>query len=429
MSSDDYLQRFLALHPKAIDLTLDRVLRLLAALDHPERKLPPVIHIAGTNGKGSLVAYLRAMLEAADYKVHAYTSPHLVHFHERIRIAGRLISEPELADILRECEAANRGAPITFFEATTAAAFVAFARHPADVVLLEVGLGGIGDATNVIDNPAVTAITPIGIDHTQFLGSTLAEIALNKAGIIKPARPVVVGRQRAEAAAVLKRVARERSAPLMRFGHEWDWVPTGQGFCWQGGQRSIDLPAPALLGLHQFDNAATAVAVLDRLEGFTVGTDAIASGLRNVQWPARLQRLIQGPLLELLHRGDELWLDGGHNEDCGLALAAQAAEWHHAEPDKKLALVFGMLTSKDAQGFLKPLAAHSKRARAVAIPGHASYSATEAAERAQAVGLPCSPADNIAAAIADLRRSTDRKLRILICGSLYLAGTVLAQNG
>jgi len=429
MTSEEYLQRFLALHPKAIDLTLDRVLRLLAALGHPEKKLPPVIHVAGTNGKGSLVAYLRAMLEAAGYKVHAYTSPHLVRFHERIRIAGELISEDELADILRECEAANQGAPITFFEATTAAAFVAFARHPADVVLLEVGLGGIGDATNVIDQPAVTAITPIGIDHTQFLGNTLAEIALNKAGIIKQGCPVVVGRQRSEPAMVIKRVAQQKSAPLLRFGHEWDWVPIDGGLCWQDETRAIELPAPALLGPHQFDNAATAVAVLDQLKGFNISEAALAAGMRNAQWPARLQRLTKGPLLESLRPGDELWLDGGHNEDCGLVLAAQAAEWHHTDHDKKLALVFGMLTTKDAQGFVRPLAAHSKRARAVAIPGHTSYSAAEAAERAQAVGLPCMPADSVAAAIADLRRSTDKPLRILICGSLYLAGTVLAENG
>ncbi len=427
MTSDDYLQRFLALHPKAIDLTLDRVARLLAALGDPQKNLPPVIHVAGTNGKGSTIAYLRAMLEAASYKVHVYTSPHLVRFHERIRVAGELISEDELADILRECERVNAAQPITFFEATTAAAFVAFARHKADVVLLEVGLGGIGDATNVIDAPAVTAITPIGIDHTQFLGHTIAEIALNKAGIIKQGRPVVEGRQRPEAAAVIRRVALAKSAPLMRFGHEWDWVPSATGFSWQSETRALDLPAPALLGHHQFDNAATAIAVLDRLEGFAVGDNAIRTGLKDVQWPARLQRLTYGPLVNRLWPDDELWLDGGHNEDCGLALAAQAAEWRHADC-KKLTLVFGMLTSKDAQGFLQPLAAHTRRARAVAIAGHASYSAEQASERAQAVGLSCAPAASIEAALDDLRRSSKKPLRVLICGSLYLAGTVLAEN-
>ncbi len=427
-SSDEYLQRFLALHPKSIDLTLDRIARLLAALGHPERKLPPAIHVAGTNGKGSLVAYLRAMLEAAGYRAHVYTSPHLVRFHERIRLAGELIGEDELADTLRECERVNAGAPITFFEATTAAALLAFSRHPADIVLLEVGLGGIGDATNVIDNPAVTAITPIGIDHTQFLGTTLAEIAANKAGIVKPGRPVVVGRQREEAAAVIKHVAQERRAPLMRFGREWDWAPTANGFLWHSDTAEYELPAPALLGHHQFDNAATAVAVLDRLEGFTVPPAAIARGLHEVHWPARLQRLSHGPLLALLREGDELWLDGGHNEDCGLALAAQAQEWRQADK-KKLALVFGMLTTKDAQGFLHPMASLTKRARAVAIPGHASYEAAEAASRAQAAGLPCTPAASVAQAIAELRAGTDKPLRVLICGSLYLAGTVLAENG
>jgi dihydrofolate synthase/folylpolyglutamate synthase len=427
MNSDEYLQRFLALHPKSIDLTLDRVLRLLAALGNPQNALPPVIHIAGTNGKGSLVAYLRAMLEAANYRVHAYTSPHLVRFHERIRIAGELISEDELAEILRQCEDVNAGAPITFFEATTAAAFVAFARHKADVVLLEVGLGGIGDATNVIDQPAVTALTPIGIDHTQFLGTTIAEIAWNKAGIIKHGRPVVVGRQRAQAGEVIDRIAREKSAPLMRLGQEWNWRHSPSGFIWQSSHRTLELPKPGLLGEHQFDNAATAIAVLDRLAGFTVNDDAIGTGLHTVQWPARLQRLTRGPLMEKLRPGDELWLDGGHNEDCGMALAAQAAVWRDAD-GKPLSLIFGMLTTKDAQGFIRPLAPHAAAAWAVPIPGHPFHPPVEAAALARAVGLDCSPSESVPAALQTLLRSTRSPQRILICGSLYLAGTVLAAN-
>jgi dihydrofolate synthase/folylpolyglutamate synthase len=240
--------------------------------------------------------------------------------------------------------------------------------------------------------------------------------------------PVVVGRQRSEAAAVIERVARENKAPLMRFGREWDWAPTAAGFCWQSDSRSLELPPPALLGTHQFDNAATAIAVLDRLPGFTVDDAAIRTGLRTVQWPARLQRLTHGPLLDRLRPQDELWLDGGHNEDCGRALAMQAQAWREQD-DKKLALVFGMLTTKDAQGFVQPLAPYSQRARAVPIPDHVSYSAEDAASRAQAAGLPCAPAADIATALADLRASTEKPLRVLICGSLYLAGTVLAENG
>lgn len=421
------LDRLLGLHPRVIDLSLERLDRLLAALGRPERRLPPVIHVAGTNGKGSLVAYLRAMLEAAGHRCHVYTSPHLVRFHERIRLAGTLIAEDELVATLLECERVNAGRSITFFEITTAAAFLAFSRHPADALLLEVGLGGIYDATNVIERPAATVITPIGIDHTQFLGDTLAQIAANKAGIIKPGVPVIVGRQRAAAAAVIDAEAARLSAPLYRMDHEWRVLPRPDGFGYQSDAATLDLPLPALAGAHQIDNAATAVAVLQTLPQFAVPATALAQGLRDVEWPARLQRLKQGPLAALLRAGDELWLDGGHNEDCGIALSGMARRWA-AQDGKPLRLIFGMLTSKDAQGFLRPLAGLAQDAHAVAIDGHAAYTPPEAADRARAVGIPCTPAASVEAALRDILAHSAAPQRILICGSLYLAGTVLAHN-
>jgi len=426
-SSDKVLERLLGLHPRIIDLSLDRIANLLAALGHPERKMPPVIHVAGTNGKGSLVAYLRAMLEASGHRCHVYTSPHLVRFHERIRIAGTLISEDELSATLEECERINGGKPITYFEITTAAAFLAFSRHPAEALLLEVGLGGIHDATNVIDLPTATAITPIGIDHTQYLGETLAEIASNKAGIIKQDVPVIVGRQRDAAAAVIEAEARRLNAPLHRMHREWRALQGDTGFTYESGTRRIELPLPALAGAHQIDNAATAIAVLEKLPQFKVSDAAIATGLRKVEWPARLQQLNRGPLVDLLRPGDELWLDGGHNEDCGIALAGMARRWA-AQDGKTLHLIFGMLTSKDAQGFLRPLSGLVQAARSVTIEGHLAYSAQEAAERARAVAIPCQPAETIEAALRQVLASATSPMRVLICGSLYLAGTVLAQN-
>jgi dihydrofolate synthase/folylpolyglutamate synthase len=426
-SSDVLLQRLLALHPRVIDLSLDRIKGLLAALGHPERKMPPVIHVAGTNGKGSLIAYLRAMLEASGQRCHVYISPHLVRFHERIRIAGALISEEELVATLEECERVNAGRSITYFEITTAAAFLAFSRHPAEALLLEVGLGGIHDATNVIDRPAATAITPIGIDHTQFLGETLAEIASNKAGIIKQGAPVIVGRQREASASVIEAESARLNAPLFRMNHEWRALPQDCGFVYESGARRLQLPLPALAGAHQIDNAATAIAVLEKLPQFKVSDGAIAQGLRTVEWPARLQQLKRGPLVDLLRPGDELWVDGGHNEDCGIALAGMARRWARQD-GKPLHLIFGMLTSKDAQGFLRPLSGLAPAAHSVTVEGHAAYSPEEAAERARAVGISCTPAQSIEAALRQTLAASPRPQRVLICGSLYLAGTVLAEN-
>ena len=428
--TDAILDRLMRLHPKLIDLDLGRIERLLADVGSPHLKLPPVVHVAGTNGKGSLVAYLRAMAESAGYRVHVYTSPHLVRFNERIRIAGELISDELLEDVLIEAEQANREQPITFFEITTVSAFLAFARVPAYRAVIEVGMGGRMDTTNVV-NPALTAITPIGYDHTSFLGDTLEKIAAEKAGILKRAVPAVIGRQREASAAVIAGRAAELAAPLFRMGREWQVAPTPAGFRYDSDFLGLDLPAPALVGAHQLDNAATAVACIERLRAaqFRIGDDAIRRGLASVEWPARLQKLSRGPLVEALPPASELWLDGGHNEDCGMVLARQAAEWAREPAALPLYLIFGMLTTKDASGFLRPLARHASTARAVPVEGHAAYTPQEACDKAAEVGLDCLPANDVGAALEDLLATQPAPMRILICGSLYLAGTVLARNG
>ena len=429
--TDAILDRLLRLHPRLIDLGLERTERLLETLGSPHRELPPVVHVAGTNGKGSLVAYIRAMAEAAGYRVHVYTSPHLVRFNERIRVAERLIEDDELDAILTECEKVNEGKPITFFEITTVAAFLAFARVPADLAVIEVGMGGRFDTTNVIE-PMLSAITPIGYDHTGFLGDKLESIAGQKAGILKHAVPAVIGRQRDVSASVIAAEAARLASPLFRLGREWQVAPTASGFAYQSDLVNLDLPAPALAGAHQLDNAATAVACIERLRAakFAVDDKAIRSGLKSVEWPARLQRLTKGPLVEALPPGCELWLDGGHNEDCGLVLGRMASDWAKEPAPLPLYLVFAMQTTKDASGFLRPLSRHALAARAVPFPeGHSAYTPAEACAKAAEVELDCVSANDIGAALEDLLATQPAPMRILICGSLYLAGAVLARNG
>jgi dihydrofolate synthase/folylpolyglutamate synthase len=425
MSSDCVLARLGRLHPKLIDLSLGRVERLLAALGNPEDRLPPVVHVAGTNGKGSTIATMRACLEAGGWRVHVFSKPHLVRFHERIRLAGTLIGEAPLISVLEACEAANGGAPITYFEITTAAAFLAFTQVPADIVLLETGLGGRLDATNVIRHPAVTAITPISLDHQAFLGDTIAAIAGEKAGILKRSAPAVIGPQPPEAAAVFVSRAAAVGAPLFRFGEEWLCTVLGSGMHYQGPRWRLDLPLPALPGAHQIVNAGTAIACLEQLQGFPVSPEAMIDGLRHVEWPARLQRLGHGPLVDLLPAGWELWLDGGHNPGAGVVLADMAEGWR----DRPLYLVVGMLNTKDASGFLAPLAGRARALCAVTIPHEANALAADAiAGAARSVGLPAQTADSVIAAVRDLAGRAAEG-RILICGSLHFAGAVLAENG
>ena len=419
--SDLILQRMMALHPKIIDLTLDRVHRLLAALGHPERALPPVIHIAGTNGKGSTQAMIRAGLEAMGGKVHAYTSPHLARFHERIRLAGELISEGHLTEILEECERANAGIPITYFEITTCAAFLAFARTPADWTLLEVGLGGRLDATNVVDRPRLTIITPVSIDHQQYLGETLPEIAGEKAGILKRGVPCVVGPQEEAALAVIEARATRLGAPLLVHGQHWTaWEERGR-LVFQDETGLLDLPLPNLPGPHQIDNAGAALAALRHLGATGAACEAAVTG---AHWPARMQRLTRGPLVEAAG-ACELWLDGGHNPAGGVAVAATLARM----APKPTHLVLGMLNTKDIAGYLRPVAAEARSLTAVSIPGEANtLSAEETQDAARRAGIAADTAESVQAAVARIA-ADDPGSRILICGSLYLAGAVLRENG
>jgi dihydrofolate synthase / folylpolyglutamate synthase len=430
-TSDRVLTRLMRLHPKKIDLTLGRIERLLAALGNPQDKLPPVIHVAGTNGKGSTVATMRACLEGTGYRAHVYTSPHLVRFHERIRLAGELIDEDALLAVLDECERVNDGAPITFFEITTAAAFLAFARTPADIVLLETGLGGRLDATNLIRRPAATAITPISLDHQAFLGDTIAAIAGEKAGILKPGAPAVIGPQPDAAAAVIDARAAAIGAPPYRWHREWRCEAGGRGMRYEGVRWRLDLPTPSLPGAHQIANAGVALACLEQLDGFSLTADAIAAGLRRIDWPARLQRLTRGPLTEILPPGSELWLDGGHNPGAGQVLADAAAAWR----DRPLHLIVGMLNTKDAGGFLAPLAPHAQALYALTIPGEENaLPAARIAETARALEIAAEEAESAEAALRSIvgrARNIDnhRPTRVLISGSLHLAGIVLAENG
>ncbi|WP_101341378.1 bifunctional folylpolyglutamate synthase/dihydrofolate synthase [Cereibacter azotoformans] len=420
-ASDIILDRMMSLHPKVIDLTLDRVHRLLAGLGHPERSLPQVIHIAGTNGKGSTQAIIRAGLEAQGLRVHAYTSPHLARFHERIRLAGELIAEPALAALLDECLEANGPEPITFFEITTCAAFLAFARTPADCTLLEVGLGGRLDATNVVDEPRLTIITPVSIDHQQFLGETLPEIAGEKAGILKRRIPCVVGPQEAAALEVIEARAARLGVPLLAHGQQWQvWEERGR-MIFQDESGLLDLPLPNLPGPHQIQNAGAALMALRHLGA---PEPACEAAVTRADWPARMQRLRRGPLPESAP-GIELWLDGGHNPAGGEAVAATLARM----PPRTTHLICGMLNTKDVAGYMRPLASHAARLHAVDIPGEKNtLPADETRAAAEAIGLAASTAPSVAAALAGIAQQ-DPAARVLICGSLYLAGTILRENG
>ena len=419
--SDVILDRMMSLHPKVIDLTMDRVWTLLKALDNPERKLPPVIHIAGTNGKGSTQAMIRAGLEAAGKSVHAYTSPHLARFHERIRLAGDLITEAHLTEVLDECYSANDGANITYFEITTCAALLAFARTKADFTLLEVGLGGRLDATNVIDKPALTIITPVSMDHEGFLGDTLAKIAGEKAGIIKRGVPCVVGPQADEAMEVIETQAARLGAPLLAYGQQWHVSEERGRLIYQDETGLLDLKLPNLPGQHQLQNAGAAIAALRHLKMPEASFDG---AVENAYWPARMQHLKGTPLNDLAPQAD-LWLDGGHNPAAGDALALHL----RGLPKRPTYLICGMLNTKDVRGYLRPLAGVANHLTAVSIPGETNtLSAEDTAEAARDVGLKTDEAETVETALQQIAR-TEPQARILICGSLYLAGHVLRTIG
>ncbi|MEX2202345.1 MAG: folylpolyglutamate synthase/dihydrofolate synthase family protein [Dongiaceae bacterium] len=438
--SDRVLERLNRLHPKIIDLGLDRVADLLDRVGRPQDRLPPVVHVAGTNGKGSVIAYLRAMLEAAGYRVHVYTSPHLVRFHERIRLAGSLIDEQRLIDLLEQCERANDRRNITFFEITTVAAFLAFAETPADILLLETGLGGRLDATNMVDRPLATVITPISMDHMSYLGDTLGKIAFEKAGIMKAGVPAIVGAQPPEASSVFDARAAKLGVALVRQGREWtcsaEHRAGADGMRFRDANRELHLPHPALAGAFQIDNAGMAIATLPCLGDIDVREDAIRRGLGEVSWPARMQHLTAGSLVSRLPPGWELWVDGGHNESAGAAIASLLRDWVDADrraggEAKMVHLVFGMLNTKQPVDYLRHLMPYTTSLQAVSIGGgHQNLTTAEMIAAANEAGIAAvEAADTIEAAVARILETRSTPARILCCGSLYFAGEVLAKNG
>lgn len=431
---DDILARLMALHPKRIDLTLDRMWRILAALDHPEKRLPPVIHVAGTNGKGSTIAFMRAILEAAGLRVHVYTSPHLVRMNERFRLGhasgGQLVSDADLSNTLERCEAANGNLSITVFEMETAAALLLFAENPADVLLLEVGLGGRLDATNVIDAPLASVIAPIAMDHLEFLGDSLIKIATEKAGIIRRNIPVISAMQEAELMAVLEQSARKMRAPLFNAGQEWSVGSERGRLVYQDEDGLLDLPAPRLFGRHQIDNAGLAIATLRAIKSLDLAPDAFEQGLQNADWPARMQHLSRGALVNLAPNGAEVWLDGGHNAHGGAAAAAAIADLED-RVQRPLVVIAGMLSNKDVAGFLNNFTGLTRHIIAISIPDQPNaLPADQLARIARDLGMRVDVETGVAGALRRIAAlAWDVPPRILIAGSLYLAGHVLAENG
>ena len=423
--SDRILERLQRLHPKAIDLSLGRLSRLLQALDHPERRLPPVVHIAGTNGKGSTLAILDAMLQADGKQVQRYISPHLVRFNERILFNGEPIDEDAFTLVLDRAERLNREEPITFFEITTAAAFLAFSEREADILLLETGLGGRLDATNVVERPLLTLISPISYDHQAFLGDRIEEIAFEKAGILKPGVVSALGPQRPECLAVIKERAKIVNAPLIRHGRDWQAEERGQRLYVHFQGIELDLPLPALKGAHQIDNAGLAAVAALKLGDLAPSPDAMARGLEKAAWPARLQALKNGPLAAMLPAGSSLWLDGGHNPAAGEVIAA----YFRAHDERPLHLIVGMINTKDSKAFLEPVLPLAERFFAVPVEGEpASQAPEDILSAAAELGVQGEAAEGVETALSTLANQAASPVRVLICGSLYLAGQVLRAN-
>ncbi len=425
---DAILQRLLQLHPKVIDLTLERLERLLTKLGNPEKSLPPVIHVAGTNGKGSTIAFMQAMLEAAGLGVHVYSSPHLVHFNERIYLANEgHIDNEKLSALLEECEQINGSAPITFFEITTAAAFLAFSRHPADYVLLETGLGGRLDATNVVEKPVACTITTIDLDHQQYLGDTLVKIAAEKAGILKSGSPAIIGPQHDEVRDVIEQIGISKNVPLSFADQDWQTFEQHGRLVFQNQNELLDLPMPGLVGHHQITNAGTAIATIKLLRDGRIKAKHIEAGLGNVQWPARLQKLDPGDLHEWAPAGSEIWLDGGHNPAAGQALAVGLAGLNDQSP-RPLVLIIGMLNSKDPIGYFEAFEDMAQIVFTLTIPNEENALSGEVlANIALQANLDAYPQNSLKEALNAAAEFCDAP-RIMIGGSLYLAGHVLAQH-
>jgi len=428
-SLGEVIARLSMLHPKRIDLSLDRMHRLLERLGHPERKLPPVIHVAGTNGKGSTVAYLRAILEAAGLRVHAYTSPWLVRINECFRLASRLVGDDELQAALEQCERVNAGEPLTFFEAKTAAGFLLFEQHPADVLLLEVGLGGRLDSTNVVEAPLASVITPISMDHMEYLGDTLTSIAGEKAAIIKRGVQVISAEQADEVMSVIEQQARRMRAPLHAAGQQWHVSIERGRLVYQDERGLMDLAAPRLFGRHQFDNAGLAIATLRAIDRLKLG-HAAYEGIVNAEWPARMQRLSSGRLVELGPAGSEIWLDGGHNAEGGRVAAAALGDLEE-RVSRPLVVIVGMMGTKDARAFLQNFAGLTRHIFTVEVPDQDNAMPQDRlADAARALGMRVEIAGTVEAALRSIARlAYEVPPRILITGSLYLAGPVLAANG
>lgn len=415
-TTDRILERLLSLHPKVIDLSLDRMYDILDKLGNPHHNLPPIIHVAGTNGKGSTISYIRSILEKANLSIHVYTSPHLVRFNERIRLAGKLIDEVYLQKILEQCEEANNGEPITYFEITTAAAFKAFADNPADVLILEVGLGGRLDATNVIDKPLCSVITPISLDHEQFLGTEIKQIANEKAHIAKTNCPVIVGQQIDEARIKVEKIIDQINALLV---NDWDYEQNNDGFTYHDQFGTLKLPNPNLNGLHQISNAALAIATLRHQTKFKLNINHYINGITSAKWPARMQNISESRYGKLLPVGSELWIDGGHNPAAGKVIA-------DTFKNEELILICGMMSNKNTAGYLEPLAPITKELFGIHVEGEASYSATEIVKFAWALNITAETALNVENALRKIKAKDP--VKVLICGSLYLSGQVLNDN-
>ncbi|MDJ0612030.1 MAG: folylpolyglutamate synthase/dihydrofolate synthase family protein [Rhizobiaceae bacterium] len=424
------VEELLKNHPKGFDLSLGRITGLLEKLGNPHERIPPAIHVAGTNGKGSTIAFCRAILESAGYTVHVHTSPHLVNWGERYRLAGNLVDDNTLADAIERAAKANAGTPITVFEIMSAVMFILFSEHDADYSLVEVGLGGRADATNIIENPAICAIAPIGLDHQAYLGETIREIAFEKAGIIKHSTPVVVGPQQDEARDVIGEVAEKLQAPISFALQDFDYYRDATGFVYQDEDGLLDLPLPRLAGEHQLGNAALAISAI-RKSGIEVSDEAFAKAMKHVVWPGRLEKLPAGEITTEIGTGADIWIDGGHNPDAGRVIATELKRQMVGD-DQKLLMICGMINTKEPLGFFKPFS--EMNTELVSIPVMMSDAGIEPenlAALAEEAGLQAQATDSLETAIEIARQKyeSDPSLRILFCGSIYMLGEVLEKNG